>query len=425
MLPSSARAFRRFRPDMGLAVLFNASQYLAFFGSAVLLGAAFGPAPFGEFSLSLSLAVMGSQVLGMRIELAAQLDPAPDRSEALYGLAQRLVLALGIVVAGLLLVAHLAHVPVPPWAVMGAAAAVPQAWVLVCASRLVRRGRLVAAAVARALPASMTLVLQVAGVLAGSTGLAQWALPAGSAVVALLLWRSVGCARPGGNVGDAVRLWRAQSRFMRNELPALALNLGANHGQVLVAGLVLGDAAAGQMALALRVAMAPTSLLGQVLSDRARSRVLRGVEAGQPVAPLLWRDAGRVAAVSLALHVLLAVGAVFSLPWFWPHDGADVAAACAVLCILGAVRLAVSPYTFVLTLHRRHAFNLLGQALLFSAAVLSVLLGARWGDGLMPVAGAYVLLGGLVYALYLHASHASAAALSARWTPASFSSQPQ
>src|SRR5690606_3122134 len=118
-------------------------------------------------------------------------------------------------------------------------------------------------------------------------------------------------------------LLRTHWRFVRAEWTGLALNTLANHGQVLAVGWLAGDAAAGTMALGLRAAMLPTSLLGLAWADALRSRVVASAARGQ--APGVVRGAlVRLALLSVPVHLALLAAAPLAIPWLFPAQGPEL-----------------------------------------------------------------------------------------------------
>lgn len=391
---------------LGGAVGWTLVQHAAYFVGAWLVSTLSGAGTFGVLGQALALALVGSLVATVRLEYAAQLDARDTLADTLFAMAASVALAVGVAATVLAWGANLWW-DAPAWAVPAALAIAPLGCLQVMAARYVRATRVVAAARLRAAPALAMLPMQlVAGLWLAPDGVV-WTLPlAAWSCWAATAWRG---ARAGS--GAAVpratprrryrRLARARWRFVRNEWPSLLLNTSANHGQVLLVGALAGDVAAGSMALALRIAMLPTSALGPALTDWLRGRVV----ATQPraaVGPLLGRVLPWLVACSVVVYAAAAAVLPFINARLFPQQEPALTAAVQPLLWLGALRLAISPLTFLLAWRGWYGLNLLGQSLLFAAALAAALLGASDG-GVPKVAWLYTQLAAGVYVAYLAA----------------------
>ncbi|MBK6867861.1 MAG: hypothetical protein IPG98_08045 [Burkholderiales bacterium] len=389
---------------LGAAVAWTMAQHLAYFGSAWLVSALAGAAAFGEFGQALALALIGSLAVSWRLDYAAQLARREGLAQALFVLAERLCWGMGALVAVSVVLAW-ALGKAPAWLLAGGLAVTPLALLLAMAARQVRVGNVVKAAALRALPALLMLPLQA--LLAGGRGpdAVVWSVP----LAAWLVWGGLraraGAAPVGPGVAGFRRLRRAAGvrwHFVRAEWPSLMLNTAANHGQVLLVGALAGDVAAGAMALALRLAMLPTSLFAPALADALRARVVAGRTRGAARA-LVARVLPGMAGASVAVHALAWVVLPVLCAWFFAPQGRELVQAARLLLWLGALRLLISPLAFLLAWRGWVGLNLLGQSLLFAAA-----LGAAWWGvprgGVPAVAGGYALAAAGVYLGYLWAS---------------------
>src|SRR5690606_3162434 len=196
----------------------------------------------------------------------------------------------------------------PQWLAAGALAVGPLALLQIRATEQARAHRLASAAAARALPALLMLPLQLLACALQWPQAAAWSVPA----AAWLAWALLPHAPTHGRAWDC-RLLRAHGRFARAERTGLALNTMANHGQVLAVGAIGGDAAAGAIALGLRAAMLPTSLVGLAWTDDLRARVVAGAGRAALAAAL-----ARMALLSLPVHVALMALAPTVVPWLFP-----------------------------------------------------------------------------------------------------------
>jgi hypothetical protein len=287
----------------------------------------------------------------------------------------------------------------PAWLSGGAAASAPLAWVLIASSHCVRHGSIVRAAAWRSLPAIAMLVLHAVAVSASIEPLVIGALPFGAlaAVVAIRLQSG----NPVSFIRDHAQwslLFASERRFMRAELPAFVLNAVSLQGQVLLIGALAGSADAGRFAIAQRIAFAPTSLLGPALTDWLRARILPRPWTANVRASLVTVLAWMIV-LSLAAHAGLAL----VTPWIIGHAfaelGAVVTSVTLILLLVGAIRLVVSPWTFLLTLRGRHLRNLAGQVALCGVALIATSTGLRSG-GLVDVAWLYAAGASGVYMLY-------------------------
>ena len=389
---------------LGAAVAWTAAQHLAYFASAWLVTALAGAAAFGALGQALALALIGSQAASLRFDYAAQLAGREGLAQLLFKLAERLVWGIGALVAALALLAW-ALGWAPAWLPAGALAVVPLAALQVLAARRVRAGRVVQAAALRALPPLLMLPWQAVLAVPSRVDAVVWSVPIAAWVVwAVLRWRGgtgEGVRAPAG-LRRLRRAARVRWPFVRAEWPSLMLNTAANHGQVLLVGALAGDVAAGVMALALRLAMLPTSLLGPALADALRTRVVAArtrVAARALVARVLPAMVGG----SLALHALAWVLLPMVCAWFFAPQGFELVQAARVLLALGGLRLAISPLTFLLAWRGWVGLNLLGQSLLFVAALAA----AGWGvgrGGVPAVAWSYTLAAAAIYLGFLWAS---------------------
>lgn len=383
-------------PGVRAAVGWTLAQHGAFFVSAWLVSWWAGAVRFGEWSQALALATVLSTLVTLRLEYAGQLEARLPAAMRCFAVARGVAwwfgggaAALGLGAAG----GGLA----PWWLAAGGLAVAPLALVQVAAAQQARAGRVACAAALRALPALWMVLLQI-GACAGDWPQAvAWSLP----VAAWLGW---GAARPGTGPAQAARPLRRASRvlaarwaFVRAEWLALALNTSANHGQVLLVGALAGDAAAGVMALGLRVAMLPTSLVGPAWADSLRARV---VAQRSRASALVQAALRRMAGLSAGLHLAGGFVAWLALPWVFPAHGGELLAVVLLLLPLGAVRLVASPVAFTLAWRGWLGLSLLGQGLLFGAALGAAAVGIRLA-GVAGVAAVYAATAACVYAGYI------------------------
>ena len=393
------------RRVLGAAVAWTGAQHLSYFASAWVVTALAGVSAFGALGQALALGLIGSLAITLRLDYAAQLAPRAALAESLFRLASQCSSVFGAAAAVLALAAW-RWCDAPAWVAAGALAVAALALLQVRTARLVRQGRLGAAAALRSAPPLAMLPLQAVFAGLPNPSAVVWSVPCAAWLVlaALTVARLPRGAGPGPALGmrRIVRLLRARWPFVRAEWPSLMLNTFANHGQVLLVGALADDAAAGVMGLALRLAMLPTSLLGPALADALRSRVVAARSRASARA-LVRRALPPMAGVSALVHAL----AFALLPWlcslFFAAHGPELARATQWLLLLGALRLAISPATFLLAWRGWVALNLAGQSGLFLAALASVAWGLPRG-GVPGVAFAYALAAAGIYAAYLWAS---------------------
>ncbi len=387
--------------SLGGAALWTMAQHGAFFVAAWGVSFWGGLDRFGAFGQGLALSAMLSAAITFRLEYAAQLERRHRRAGALYALASRSAWAVcGALLLALWIISHWVNVPL--WLWTSSLALAPQAGVLVLASMAARHGHTARAAALRSAPSIfMVLVLILALLLGWKNGI-EWSIPISAFlgwIVARWASRKRSPQSPLLRRVSATKLAAAHMPFVRAELPGFLLNTAANHGQVLLMGWMGGDAAAGVLALALRVAMLPTSVFGLALADRLRARVVAQA-AGADVHALIRQALKRMAALSLAVHVLAALLAPWLLPEFFPIQGALLVSMVWCLLPLGAIRLAASPLAFMLPWRGWLRASLLGQCMLFAVALLSVVL-VFPPFGLIGMALAYALCAGGIYLWYI------------------------
>lgn len=468
-----APVWRHLRGSLGGAVGYTLLQQACYFATAALVSHGFGAEGFGAYGQALALAVVLAQAGTARLDLAAQLQADEARSRALARLAVALAAGLGLLLTLAALAAWafagapawtacgVAALAPMAWVLTGAGRAVREGQVVRAAAWRALPPLL---ALALQVPAwaldSLALALASlplgAALAALAVGRAAWPAgvdgpaaaggvgarpvpPAGAAAArapspgAALSAPSAGAIRPapsngatpsapsGGAAQSASSdgaerrpalgwraLWRSQHGFVRAELPAYLLNALSLQGQVLLVGVLAGDADAGRYALAQRIAFAPMSLFGPALTDWLRARLI-GAAADQATRRRVGRALGWMATLSLAAHGVLAL----AMPWLvavaFASYGAELVGVATVLLLAGAVRLVVSPLTFVLTLRGRYGRNLLGQTALAAVATLATLLGLTVGGSLASAAWLYAIGAVAVYAVYLRWSWRSLA----------------
>jgi hypothetical protein len=377
--------------SMRAAVGWTLAQHGAFFVSAWLVSWWAGAGRFGEWSQALALATVLAALITLRMEYAGQLDARAPRAASLFEAARWLALRLGLGVAVLGAGVALAAA-VPWWAGAGALAVAPLALVQVRAAGHAREGRVALAAAVRALPALCMVPLQAIAYVLQAPEVIVWSLPAAA-------WASLCVMRaPPHGTRRLQRLLCTRWSFVRAEWLGLALNTAANHGQVLAVGLTAGDAAAGVIALGMRVAMLPTSLVGLAWADGLRAQVVASgsrAQAREVVTAALRRMAG----VSISMHLVGALAAWLLLPWLFPTLGHELALVVLLLLPLGTVRMVASPVAFLPAWRGWLGLSLLGQCLLFAAALGAALVGLRWGAA--GVATAYAAAATCIYVGYL------------------------
>ena len=386
-------------PSVRAAVAWTLAQHGAFFASAWLVSWWAGAGRFGAWSQALALATVLAAMATLRMEYAGQLEARAARAASLFAAARRLALWLGLGAGALGMGAALAG-RLPWWAGAGALAVAPLALLQARAAEHARAGGVARAAAVRALPALCMVPLQALAWGLQAPEAVVWSLPAAA-------WMGVCALRPQPAQGHAHarqaprlrRLLRARWAFVRAEWLGLVLNTAANHGQVLVVGLLAGDAAAGVMALALRVAMLPTSLVGLAWADGLRARVVASSARAQARAVVV-AALRRMAALSAGMHLAGALAAWLALPWLFPAQGRELAVVVLLLLPLGAVRMVASPVAFLPAWRGWLGLSLLGQCLLFGAALGAAVLGVRHG-GVPGAAAAYAVSAACVYAGYI------------------------
>ena len=395
--------------SVGGAALWTLAQHGSFFACAWWVSWWAGAERFGAFGQGLALSAMLSAAITFRLEYAGQLERRQRRAASLFSLAQR---SAWVICALLLVALAVVHqwVRVPLWLWTSTLALGPQAGTLVLASGLARSGDVVRAAALRSGPAIiMVVVLLLAWALGWRDGI-EWSIP----LAAWMGWMAARLLALANNSGVAARNTDTQKLaafhlpFVRAELPGFLLNVSANHGQVLLIGALGGDAAAGTAALALRIAMLPTSLFGLALADRLRSRVV-ALSSNADLMALLRQAIKRMAGLSLAAHALAAVCVPLLLPLVFPSQGSVLVQMVMWLLPLGVIRLVASPLAFMLPWRGWLGWSLIGQCLLFACALLSVLLVFPI-SGLIGVAVAYAISAAGVYLGYLVMAWAAARA---------------
>ncbi|MBF5003274.1 hypothetical protein [Diaphorobacter caeni] len=395
--------------SVGAAALWTLAQHGAFFACAWWVSWWAGAERFGAFGQGLALSAMLSAAITFRLEYAGQLERRQRRAASLFSLAQRSAWLICALLLAALAVVHHQWVRVPLWLWASTLALAPQAATLVLASRCARGGDVVRAAALRSGPAIiMVLILLPAWAVGWQEGI-EWSIPL-SAWMGWMVARLLSLANnPGGDDRrrvDARRVAAFHLPFVRAELPGFLLNVSANHGQVLLIGAMGGDAAAGTAALALRIAMLPTSLFGLALADRLRSRVVaQGIGSG--LTALLRQAVQRMMALSLGAHVIAALLVPLLLPLVFPQQGEVLVSMVMWLLPLGMVRLVASPLAFMLPWRGWLGLSLLGQCLLFACALLSVVLVFPI-SGLNGVAVAYAISAVGVYLGYIATAWAAA-----------------
>lgn len=374
------------------------AQHGAFFASAWLVSWWAGAESFGAWSQALALATMLSTVVTLRLEYAGQLEPRQQRADSLFAAAWLLAVGFGVAVGGLALAACLA-LGAPWWLCAGALAVVPLAALQIRAASLARAGLVARAAATRAAPALWMLALQVGAATAARSEAVIWTLPMAAGISWCLSRPWHGRAAGAHGKRRLRRLLRARWAFVRAEWPGLLLNTSANHGQVLLVGWLAGNGAAGVMALGLRVAMLPTSLVGLAWADSLRSRVI--AHSSRAAARALVVDALRRMAVwSAGMHLVGAWATWWVLPLLFPQQGSVLVAVVLLLLPLGAVRMVASPMAFLLAWRGWLGLSLLGQCLLFGAALGAAVIGG-WYAGVSGVAAIYAVAAACVYVGYI------------------------
>jgi O-antigen/teichoic acid export membrane protein len=384
---------------IGGAALWTSAQYGSFFVCAWWVSQWVGTERFGAFSQGLALVAMFSPAITLRFEYVGQLESRQRRARGLFWLAEKMALIWSVLLLSSLAVVR-QWVDVPVWLWAGALALLPQAGVLVQASQKARQMQVVRAAALRAAPALLMVVILVVAKGADWDGVIEWSIPL-SVWICWIIYYIFSAYRQRQEIRCAyvVRLAHFHARFVRAELPGFLFNVIANHGQVLLVGMFGGNTAAGIIALALRIAMLPTSVFGLALADRLRARVVViGLTAA--LHSFIRQALRRTMALSLAVHIIEALVALFFLPLLFPAYDDSFLIAVMVLLPLGVIRLVASPLAFVLTWRGWLGLSLLGQCLLFVCALLSVWVGLSLA-GLTGVVVFYAISAALVYSGYI------------------------
>lgn len=400
---NAAAPARGWLPGLGSAALWTLAQHGAFFACAWGVSRWGGAERFGAFGQGLAFVTILAAAITFRLEYAGQLERRPRRAHALFGLAERGALACSAALLVLLALVQPLHA-VPAWLWASGCAVLPQAGMLILASREARAGATVRAAALRGAPAIVMVAILLAAWVLGRDELIEWSIP----LAAWLCWIPARarfwwfCSRHAGASPRypparlvAARHWP----FVRAELPGFMLNASANHGQVLLIGLLGGDAAAGTAALALRVAMLPTSVFGLAMADRLRARAV-AIGRTPALLPAMRLALRRMTGLSIVTHAITALGVVLFLQHMFPAQGRELVTVVLFLLPLGAIRFVASPLAFVLPWRGWLGWSIAGQCLLFACALLSVLAGFP-AAGLGGVATAYAVSASFVYLGYV------------------------
>ena len=133
------------------------------------------------------------------------------------------------------------------------------------------------------------------------------------------------------------------------------------------------------------------------LGDWLRARVLN--QPAVQVPAFMYRAFRCTGTVSLLTHAFLMLLAWWLVPKVFAAQGFLLVELVMILSLLGTLRLAISPATFILQWQGLYMQNLSGQLVLFVVANLAVVAGWKMG-GTAVIAVTYVALASVVYVMY-------------------------
>lgn len=379
--------------------------------SSPLIGRLFTPVELGEFGVFMSVATLGWIVGCLRIDQAITLPETNAEARDVVWLA--LMVAVGVATTVGVLAVLTADFVAGALNVSGYAAVAPLIGptVLLAAAQqpltqyAIRRGRFRLIGRARAVYGWCMALLQVgAGLLdLGTVGLCGAVLLAWACAVVVLAPTRATWTGPSGPLRETLVRYRTFPLFGAG---AGLLNQAALEIPGLLIPAFFGAGPAGHFAVARRIAVAPSSIVGlgvsQVyLGEAAR---LRRVDADQ-LARLFRRATARLASLGIVSCVAIGLAAPLSfdilLGDVWRESGVYVA----LLAPLLAANLFVPPATQTLVVLERQDLQLQRDALRLAAVLLVLLACGRFAtDPRLAVVG-YGFVVALMHVASVHLAH--------------------
>lgn len=371
----------------------------------------FDPASFGSFTLLLSIAMVMTSLMSLRLELAVPLPREESTSYSIVyaGLASALTLCLAacalFYVVGPSVGAGLGLQGVGQWLWVVPLIAAAMSTFTLLNALAIRQGRYRSMAVRNVVMVGTSLGLQiVAGLLGYGVGGLVVGYACGQLLGAAILLLGSGLTGTAARTGrSAASIREALSRYRRVPMllaPAGVVNSLGLQVPVVLLAIYYSSEVVGWFGLTQRTLAAPVTLIGltvaQVyLSEAARVR-REGI--GQPSA-YFWKASKALAAVgllsALALFLLGPIVFAFVFGEEWRTSGEFARAMAPAL----AAQLIASPLSQTLIIFERNGLQLTWDVFRVACVAGSVALAGLFG--LSPISAVWVLSGALVltYAL--------------------------
>jgi O-antigen/teichoic acid export membrane protein len=260
-------------------------------------------------------------------------------------------------------------------------------------------------ATARVAQAAVTAGVQISAGIAGVGSAALLAASAiGQATLVTLLGRvtwqrdraRIFRRRPYGWLA-AVRRHRDFPKFM---IPGQLANVASAQAPILLLAIFFGPAMAGYYALAERVLLLPTSIIGSAVGDVYRQHAAAAFHATGNCRDLYLRTARRLAILAMApLVIMVTLGPpVFALVFgqYWRPAG-EVAA---VLAPMAFFQIISSPLSQTVLLARMHRLDMLWQFVRLLFAVGAFVVAYVLGKDHLVAVGLYAAFFSVLYLLH-------------------------
>jgi O-antigen/teichoic acid export membrane protein len=356
---------------------------------APILTRIYPPSAFAALALLTALGSIWAAVASGRLHMAILIPPSDDEARRVLSLSILITFASSLFLLSILLIAELSTPGPALVSLLGNwLMAVPLFGALLCYHEALTNAAIRCDLMAPIAKSTVTRAVMSSG---GQVGLGALSVHAGLLIGSAIgsisgnarIYDSVKRALPRARlIGHSRRLLHRYVRFIYLDTPGALLNALATNAAILGIASLYNSEELGQYALAFRVLVLPSAVIGTAIGQIFAQRIAATLRTPGPTSSVreYHRTTALLATISVVCFTpLMAAGPlIFSFAFgdTWEHAG-RIAAVLAPLLI---VRFVASPLTCVLSIYERQGTLLMIQTLLAVSAggVLLAALAFEW-----------------------------------------------